>query len=44
MTIKNHHISGTGAWNDPYCVYMLKDIMTYNMRIKQEFICEVDYN
>ena len=40
----NHHISGTGEWNDPYCVYMSKDIRTYDMRTKKEFICEADYN
>ena len=43
-TYNNHHISGTGEWNDPYCVYMSKDIRTYDMRTKQEFICEADYN
>lgn len=43
-TYNNHHISGTGEWNDPYSVHMSKDIRTYNMRTKQEFICEADYN
>ena len=43
-TYNNHHISGTGEWDDPYCVYMSKDIRTYDMRTKQELICEVDYN
>lgn len=40
----NHHISGTGAWDDPYCVHMSKEIRTYDMRTKKEFICESDYN
>ena len=40
----NHHISGTGAWDDPYCVHMSKEIRTYDMRTKKEFICEADYN
>ena len=40
----NHHISGTGEWNDPYWVFMSKEIRTYDMRTKQEFICEADYN
>ena len=40
----NHHISGTGEWNDPYWVFMSKEIRTYDMRTKQEFICESDYN
>jgi hypothetical protein len=40
----NHHISGTGAWDDPYCVHMSKEIRKYDMRTKQEFICEADYN
>lgn len=40
----DHHISGTGEWNDPYCVFMSKDIRTYDMRTKQEFICEADCN
>ena len=43
-TYNNHHISGTGEWNDPYRVHMSKDIRTYDMRTKQEFICEADYN
>ena len=43
-TYNNHHISGTGEWNDPYSVYMSKDIRTYDMRTKKEFICEADYN
>ena len=44
MTITNHYISGTGEWDDPYYVYMSKDIRIYDMRTKQELICEVDYN
>ena len=40
----NHHISGTGAWDDPYWVYMSKEIRKYDMRTKKEFICEADYN
>ena len=43
-TYNNHHISGTGEWNDPYSVYMSKEIRTYDMRTKKEFICEADYN
>ena len=43
-TYNNHHISGTGAWDDPYCVHMSKEIRTYDMRTKKEFICEADYN
>ena len=43
-TYNNHHISGTGAWDDPYWVFMSKDIRTYDMRTKQELICEADYN
>ena len=43
-TYNNHHISGTGEWNDPFWVFMSKEIRTYNMRTKQDFICEVDYN
>ena len=44
MTITNHHISGTGPWDDPCWVFMSKDIRTYDMRTKQEFICEAIYN
>ena len=40
----NHHISGTGEWNDPFWVFMSKEIRTYDMRTKKEFICEADYN
>ena len=43
-TYNNHHISGTGEWDDPYWVFMSKEIRTYDMRTKQEFICETDYN
>ena len=43
-TYNNHHISGTGEWNDPYSVYMSKEIRTHDMRTKKEFICEADYN
>ena len=43
-TYNNHHISGTGAWDDPYCVHMSKVIRTYDMRTKQEFICKANYN
>lgn len=40
----NHHISSTGAWDDPYWVFMSKEIRKYDTRTKQEFICESDYN
>ena len=40
----NHHISGTGEWNDPYWACMSKEIRKYDMRTKKEFICEADYN
>lgn len=43
-TFNNHHISGTGVWDDPYWVFMSIKIRTYDMRTKQEFICEADYN
>lgn len=35
MTITNHHISGTGARNDPCWVFMLKDIRTYDMELNK---------
>ena len=40
----NHHISGTGAWDDPYLVFMSKVIRTYDMWTKQELISKTDYN
>ena len=43
-TYNNHHISGSGAWDDLYWIFMSKEIRIYNMRTKQEFICEADYN
>ena len=43
-TYNNHHISGTGEWDDPYWVFMSKEIRTYDMRTKQEFISNTDYN
>lgn len=43
-TFNNHHISGTGEWDDPYWVFMSKEIRTHDMRTKKEFICEADYN
>ena len=43
-TYNNHHISGTGEWNDPYWACMSKEIRTHDMRTKKEFICEADYN
>ena len=44
MTITNRHISGNGAQDDPCWVFMSKDIRTYDMSTKQEFICEAFYN
>ena len=29
LEANNHHISGTGEWNDPYWVFMTKEIRTY---------------
>ena len=43
-TFTNFRISGDGEWDDPYCAVMSKVIRTYDMRTKQEFICEADYN
>lgn len=39
----DYHISGTGEWNDSYCIYMSKNRI-YDMTTKQEFVCEADYN
>ena len=43
-TYNNHYISGTGAWDDPYWVFMSKVIRTYDMWTKQELISKTDYN
>ena len=43
-TFTDFRISGYGDWDDPYCAVMSKVIRTYDMRTKQEFICEADYN